>query len=208
MWVDSYHALIVLLHTLLLACCSIAAESQAIPIHVSDLRDRPITGAVLSAKNGGSTSAPSDIAGKTQVQLPQGLQVGDELALVLVRSKPTNLQFYSPWQGRATVPKPPGFIEVVLGVLGDIAALENPEVVASIAGEIDKLNKSSSGEFQELEMNRRIVSMMSGFKAEQIDSAVRRLAGDSKRWKIVEATQHGKSIREYLERYPDSLHKY
>lgn len=196
MWVDRYHAVLVLLNALLLGCCSIAAESQTIAIQVSDLHDRPIVGTILSTKADGSTSAPTDIAGKTRVHLPAGIQAGDELALVLVKSNPTNLSFLSPWQGRVIVPKFSGFIEVVLGTNGDRAALHNPKVMSSLAAEIERQNKKlSPGNLEQRKRNLETVSKEAGFKAADVDASIRALANDPKQRMFYEP---------YVKNYPNS----
>jgi hypothetical protein len=189
---DSYRALPMRLNALLLAFC-ISAGSQTIPIQVSDLRDHPIAGAILSTKANGSTSDPTDRAGKTRVVLPTGLVAGDELALVLVN--PANLRFLSPWQGRAIVPKSSGFIEIVLGRIGDRAALSNPKVISSLATEIEKHNRLSPDNLEKRKQTLQTVSEEAGFKAADVDAAIRALANDSKHRMLFEA---------YVKDYPNS----
>lgn len=172
---------------LLLADCSIVASAQTVAIQVSDVHDRPIAGAVLTTKGNGSTGSPTDVAGKAQVQLPRGLEAGDELALVLVKIKPPNFRFLSPWQGRAVVPKPTGFVDIVLGVIGDKAALGNPKVVSSLAAEIYRQNNLTPDDPGERKRTLQTVSREAGFSAADIDSAIRTLERDPKQRKFVEA---------------------
>lgn len=172
---------------LLLGDCSMVASAQTVAIQVSDVHDRPIAGAILTTKGNGSTGSPTDAAGKTQVQLPKGLQTGDELALVLVKIKPPNFRFLSPWQGRAIVPKPTGFVDIVLGVIGDKAALGNPRVVSSLAAEIHRQNKLTPDDRGERKRTLRAVSREAGFSAADVDSAIRTMESDPKQRKFVEA---------------------
>jgi hypothetical protein len=184
---NSRRSLLVLLNALLLVCCTVPASSQIVAIQVSDLKDRPVAHAILSTKGSGSTSAPTDIAGKTQVQLPTGIQVGDELALVLVNSGPKPLRILSPWQGRAVVPRPQGFIEVVLGQVGDRAALENHKVLAALAAEVLEKNKQDPGDFIQRQYILESVSYNAGFKAAEVDAAIREVAKDPKEDKYLHA---------------------
>jgi hypothetical protein len=129
------------LNSLVMVCFCARAESQTVWIQVSDVHDRPLPGAILSAKGNGSTSAPADKAGKTNVYIAP-LQPGDELALILVAPK-SPMRILSPWEGRGTVPKSSGFVEVVLGRAGDRAALNNQAVVWSMAAAVVETKEKS-----------------------------------------------------------------
>jgi hypothetical protein len=124
---------------------SAAAAGTPLIVQVSDYSDRPIAGVILSAKASSSTSAPTDIAGKTQITLAQTLQPGDEVALVLVHAPSQKMKMFAPWQGRAIVPKDL-VIEVVLAEARQAAVLSNPVVVASLATAINAgANPSNPG---------------------------------------------------------------
>jgi len=130
---------VVSLNIIFMACYCARAESQTVMIQVLDVHDHPVPGAILSAEGNGSTSAPTDRAGKTQIVLPLP-QPGDVLPLILVTPK-SPMRILSPWKGRGTVPKPFGFVEVVLGRAGDVAALQNPAVVWSMAAAVVETKK-------------------------------------------------------------------
>lgn len=90
-------------------------------LQVSDVHDQPMSGVILSTKTTGSTSPPSDVAGKTQITLNGSVQPGDAVVLVLVRAPRPGMRFYTPWEGFATVPKPSDAIPVVLGARVSVA---------------------------------------------------------------------------------------
>src|ERR1019366_5196257 len=103
-----------------------------VAVQVFDLHDRPLKNIVLSVGGNGSTTPPTDVAGKTQIILPEGTKPGDTVVLILVRAPSPNFILFSPWEGRAVVPNPQAFIAVVIGVRGDAAALRNTSVQASM----------------------------------------------------------------------------
>lgn len=162
-----------------------SAASQTVALYVSNYRNSPIKDVILSTKVGGSTSAPTDIAGKTRVVLPPGIQPGDSLDLSLVSAPDKKMRIVSPWSGRATVPKSTGFIEIVLGVPGDQLALQDPRVVASWAKAIVLANDNDVSAVGPSDAKRnktlQTFSEKAGFTPEQIDSSIRKLAksGDS-----------------------------
>lgn len=80
-----HFAYFLLFDLLVLIAASFPAASQSVALYVSDYNNAPIPGAILSTKGNGSTSAPTDIAGKTRVACP-GTQPGDRLELSLVRA--------------------------------------------------------------------------------------------------------------------------
>lgn len=155
-----------------LVLCS-TARSQKIEIQVSDYHQKPISGTVLSAKSAGtSTTPPTDVAGKTQI-VAVGVQPGDPLSLVLVRAPGNGMIIMSPYGGRAIVPKPSGFIEVVLGAPGNKWALRDPRVVWSWTAAIVDLNKRSDSGADGRARNLARVAGTSGFTPEEIDQAIR-----------------------------------
>src|ERR1700687_2431813 len=181
-----------------------SAEGQSVAVQVSAVQSRPIKGAVLSVSGNGSTSSPTDVAGKAQLILPQGTQPGDSIVLVLVRANPRNLMFFSPWHGLAVVPKPPGFIGVVLGARGDIKALDNSTVVVSFATALTWLNEQDTASESDWSMKYSTLSRLSGevgFKPEQVDEAIR--------WGLVDTKDPDlrKIAVSYLAYYPEPLYK-
>ena len=127
---------------LISTCLIRLAQAQRVPIQVSDYQERPIQGAILSGKGPGtSTSAPTDLSGKTQVIPPPGAQPGDPLSLSLVKAPNSKMIIMSPFEGHATVPKSPWFVEVILGEPGDSWALKDERVVSTWAFTLIELNK-------------------------------------------------------------------
>jgi hypothetical protein len=191
-----------LLGTAVIFFVCVTARAQTVAIQVSDLQDRPIRGVVLSVSGNGSTSPATDIAGKTQIVAPAGTQPGDDVVLILVRKPAPNLIFFSPWEGRATVPKPQGFVGVVLGLRGDRTALANPKVVSSITAAINAENDSPGvvGTSQkERDETLKAVARKAGFEGVELDSAIRTTminADDPKQRKQGET---------YVDDYPKSI---
>jgi len=145
------------------------ARSQSVQIQVSDYHERPIPGAILSGKAAGtSTSKPTDLAGKTQIIPPPGAQPGDPLPLTLVKAPSPKMIIMSPFEGHATIPKSPWFVEVILGEPGDTWALKDERVVSTWALTLLDLYKVE----QAPEANLSRVASVSGFTSEQIDHAI------------------------------------
>jgi hypothetical protein len=162
-----------ILGAVLLTCLCCSAKSQSVQIQVSDYHERPIVGTILSGKGvGTSTCNPTDVAGKTQIIAPSGAQPGDSLPLVLVRAPKPTMIIMSPFEGRATIPRSPGFIEVILGTPGDPWALKDVRVAWSWTAAIVQMNKES---FQPQE-NLGRVAKSAGFTPMQIDTAIRTAA--------------------------------
>jgi hypothetical protein len=196
-------------------------HAQSLPIEVLDVHDHPLKDSVLTAGGNGSTSSPSDIAGKTQILLPQGTKPGDSVVLILVRPGKPSMMF-SPWEGRATVPTPPGFVTVVVGPRGDLAALQNNEVLAamlsSIVAKNDKFAQDyvnwgePAGRAKDTARQQRIlgtvyaatlqsVSNEAGFDAHTVDAALRGCVKSDN----PETTQLGEAyVRDYP-RFPKEL---
>lgn len=150
-------------------CLIPSARSQIVQIQVSDYHEGPIQGAVLSGKaSGTSTSKPTDLAGKTQIIPPPGAQPGDPLPLTLVKAPSPKMIIMSPFEGRATIPKPPWFVEVILGEPGDTWALKDERVVSTWALTLLELNKAE----QAPEANLSRVASVAGFTPDQIDHAI------------------------------------
>jgi hypothetical protein len=181
---------------------SVVARAQTVAIQVADLQDRPVQGVILSVGGNGSTSSATDVAGKTQIIVPAGTQPGDAVVLILVRKPAPNLIFFSPWEGRATVPKPQGFIGVVLGARGDRAALTNPKVVSSITAAINAENHSprlGSPSQAERYETLKVVARKAGFQAAELDSTIRTTMIDAD-----DPTQRKRGAT-YVEDYPTSI---
>lgn len=171
--------------------------SQTVAIYVSDYHSSPIQGTILSTKGNGSTSPPTDIAGKTKIVMPSEVQPGDELSLTLVHAPVKTMQIMSPWQGRATVPKSTGFIEVVLGVPGDKVALQDPRVVSTWAQAIVRKNDQSGFVVDAPTRNLKDFAKQVGFTPNEIDSAIRSLGTSD------DETKRSKAAM-YVNQYPSA----
>jgi hypothetical protein len=87
-----HFAPLLLFNPLVLLAFSAPAASQTVALYVSDYHSAPIKGAIISTKGNGSTSPPSDIAGKTRVVLPSRTQPGDPVDLSLVTAPDKNMR--------------------------------------------------------------------------------------------------------------------
>ncbi len=164
------------LAVLICICLIHSARSQSVQIQVSDYHQRPIQGAILSGKaSGTSTSKPTDLAGKTQIIPPPGAQPGDPLPLTLVKAPSPKMIIMSPFEGRATIPKSPWFVEVILGEPGNTWALKDERVVSTWAITLLELNKVE----QAPESNLSRVASIAGFTPEQIDHAIHSMYNDT-----------------------------
>jgi hypothetical protein len=164
-----------------------ASAKSVISLQVSDYRDRPIMGVVLSVRNNGSLSHPTDVAGKTEIIIPQKIQPGERIALLLVAVPSKDLQFLAPWEGRATVPQPTDSIEVVLGKVGDPVVLTNSRVLASLAESVNSNGDASPVENFSVERSLNALKRIADtliIDPSTIDSAIRNWAKSSKDSKL------------------------
>ena len=122
-------------------------HAQSLLVEVLDVHDHPLKNIVLTAGGNSSTSSPSDVAGKTQILLPQGTKPGDPVVLILV-PPPKSFMMFSPWEGRTTMPVPPNFLTVVLGARGDLAALQNNKVLVGMLNSIVAKNERIAQELE------------------------------------------------------------
>lgn len=197
-------------------------QAQGLPIEVLDVHDHPLKSSVLTVGGNGSTSSPSDIAGKTQLLLPQGTKPGDSVVLILVRPGKPSMMF-SPWEGRTIVPTPPGFVTVVVGTQGNLAALQNNKVLAGMLSSIvvknDRIAQeqerwgeaagktgSTSEEQQrffkmEQAATLQSVSNEAGFDAHTLDTALR----DSVKSDNPETKRLGNEYVHYYPTFPKEL---
>jgi hypothetical protein len=176
---------------LISTCLIHLAQSQTVPIQVSDYKERPIQGAILSGKaSGTSTSRPTDLAGKTQIIPPSGAQPGDPLSLTLVKAPNSKMIIMSPFEGRATIPKAPWYVEVILGEPGDTWALKDERVVSTWAFTLIQAYKESHVQidndphrrpppYVSPEVARSNLASAAGFTPEQIDHAIHSMYNDT-----------------------------
>lgn len=180
------------LAALICICLIPSARSESVQIQVSDYHERPIESVILSGKGAGtSTSRPTDLAGKTQIIPPPGAQPGDPLPLTLVKAPNPKMIIMSPFEGRATIPRSPWFVEVILGEPGDTWALKDERVVSTWALTLLDLYKVE----QAPEANLSRVASASGFTSEQIDHAIHTM------YENTENADRRALAREYLRVY-------
>jgi hypothetical protein len=185
-----------ILAALICICVMPAARSQSVQIQVSDYHERPIEGTILSGKAPGtSTSRPTDLAGKTQIIPPPGAQPGDPLPLTLVKAPNPKMIIMSPFEGRATIPKAPWFVEVILGEPGDPWALKDERVVSTWALSLLDAYKAEQESGWSPQASLATVASAAGFSSEQIDHAIHTMYDDTEN-----ATRRALA-REYLRVY-------
>ena len=165
---------------LIFSCCVfplLASAGTILTIQVSTTKDLPIQGVILSSKVGSSTSAPTDVAGKTQIVLTQEVQPGDQVPLVLVHAPSPNLIMFAPFEGRAVIPKLFN-VEVVLATRGDLQALTDKRVVVSLAAAVNSGAKNSQGSASPTDVwtSLQSVSKATGIDPLKLDTAIRGMA--------------------------------
>ena len=173
-----------ILAALMCICLIPSARSQSVQIQVSDYHERPIQGAILSGKAAGtSTSRPTDLAGKTQIILPPGAQPGDPLPLTLVKAPSPKMIVMSPFEGHATIPKSPWFVEVILGEPGDRWALKDERVVSTWARALVETYQVEKTERHRVEWSPEValsdLASASGFTPDQVDHAIHTMYDDT-----------------------------
>jgi len=191
-----------------MACGLSVSAATVLTIQVSNYSEVPIRGVILSSKFSSSTSAPSDVAGKTQIVLAQDVQPGDQVPLVLVQAPSPKLRIFAPFEGRAIVPKQ-FFIEVVLGEPGDRLALKNENVLESLAGAINSeaikrpntplpegVKGGPSLEFNFASSLKQVAGAV-GVEPKELDAAIRKLARNKQPKKHMEGiVRYDAAVRE------------
>jgi hypothetical protein len=180
---------------------AVHANAQTLALQVTDPNDVPMQDVVISVGGKGSTSPPTDLSGKTFANLPQGAQPGDDIWLVLVKANQNNLMMYSPWRGKTTVPKPQGFVAVVLAARGSLSVLQNKKVIWSLVSAVNERNEFYSGGAGRapLEYKKKtleVIAEEAGFSALQLDSAIRSVA------LVDDDPRHKKQKAVYMDAYP------
>jgi hypothetical protein len=156
---------------------SLCTTAQTVPATVTGVNDQPLRGVEFTVSGNGGTTGPTDAFGKTQILLPAGTQVGDLVVLVLKpATKPPTYMFFSPWEGRAVVPKSPGYVAIVLGTQGNRAALANPKVLSALVSAINQKNDRvrNAADFPAYaSKNLGTVADATGFKPQELDKAIK-----------------------------------
>ena len=164
---------------LLLAVISpLLAEQGVLVLQVKDIHGQAILGLQLRAE-GGSVSAPTDVAGVARIPLSTQTKPGARLALQLVRP-PRDLVFISPWDAQVMVPPFDSAKEVliVLANRGDRAMLEDGSALSSLAANLLKsVQPPPRNEMSSDDQRRRKalaeVSKTYGLSPEELDKAIR-----------------------------------
>ena len=164
---------------LLLAVISpLLAEQGVLVLQVKDIHGQAILGLQLRAE-GGSVSAPTDVAGVARILLSTQTKPGARLALQLVRP-PRDLVFISPWDAQVMVPPFDSAKEVliVLANRGDRAMLEDGSALSSLTAKLLKsVQPPPRNEMSSDDQRRRKalaeVSKTYGLSPEELDKAIR-----------------------------------
>ncbi len=97
----------------------VRAQDRMLVVQVTDTRERPVAGVVLSTKGEGAVGPPTDISGKTRIRLAQQTRADSLVSLIVVKVLDgQDLAFMSPWNGQVRVPpfenESENFVPVVL----------------------------------------------------------------------------------------------
>jgi tetratricopeptide (TPR) repeat protein len=158
-------------------------EDGVLVIHVTNLREEPVSGAVLSPKGDGSISPPTDSAGRTRIKLPRGMRPGKFVTLQLVKGPKGTPGWclVSPWKGRAPVPAfendADNYLSVVIAKRGEKIALANSKVLLGIAASVlETLATTSVDTKITSEQHRAALSLQAeviGIAPDEVDHAIR-----------------------------------
>lgn len=172
------------------------AEDGVLVVHVSNTKNQPVMGVVLSTKGDSSVSSPTDTAGRARIKLAPQTKVNSEVTIQIVRA-PLDLVFISPWDSRVRVPPfendAQNHVQVVLAERGDRALLENGPALVAIISKINEANSPKQiidqrregvrqEERERLTLASRLavlseVSREYGLRPEELDLAIRDWSG-------------------------------
>lgn len=161
---------------------SLKAEEGILVVHVSDVKNRPISGVVLSTKGDGSGGAETDVSGKARLLLARENRPGDWVSLQIVRVRDgKDWVFISPWDKRAVIPpfqnKSDNFVPVIFAERGDKVLLENENALLAIVEKFNIANVPKLVNQQASEMDReKILAEIArdyGLSSEELDEAIR-----------------------------------
>ncbi len=86
-----------------IACLSLPAQGAKLVVQCFGIERKPLPNIVVSAMGPNSTSAPSDVAGRAEIELPSETVPGSWISLFVVRA-PANYVLFEPMDGRVMVP--------------------------------------------------------------------------------------------------------
>lgn len=159
-------------------------EDGILVVHVTNVREEPISGAVVSPKGDGSISPPTDQAGRTRIKLPRGMRPGKWITLQLIKGPrgTSGWCLVSPWGGRAPVPsfddEADNYLPIVIAKRGERIALRNQKVLVGItAGILEEIAATSVGPKVTAEQRKAALILQAdvlGIPPEEIDDAIRK----------------------------------
>ncbi|MGA8028139.1 MAG: tetratricopeptide repeat protein [Bryobacteraceae bacterium] len=159
---------------------TLQAQQSLLTVHVADTLGRPKPNVTLATDGSGSVGPPTDVGGRTRIQLSSDTRPGTEIALQVIRA-PADFVFLSPWNNRVIVPPfentSQHFVEVILVQRGDRAALENGSVIRAYLQKINAANQPSSAHDRPSQADRDAVlhkiADQYGLTPQELDSALR-----------------------------------
>jgi len=165
-----------------IACFSsgspVCAEQGVMVVAVSDVWDKPLKGIILSPRGDGNQGAPTDVTGRTRIQLAVNTKPGDRVTLTLGDGK---WAFISPLDSVAIVPSfansASNFVSVFLALKGDRDMLTSGKAVTAITNSILReltLRERDKG-ISEAERKAVLAKQAAkyGLKPEDVDEAIR-----------------------------------
>ena len=164
-----------------LGVCPVWAEHGFVLVQVQDTQHRPVRGVEIGIEGLGGSKLTGD-DGKAKLSIGTAAKEGDWISLAVLHSPPgKDLAMISPWDSRSPIPsfeeKPENFVRVVVVQRGDLTALADGTVLASLAEKINKANapksaKEPSGP-EDAKVNLDAVAKQYGLSADHVDKAIR-----------------------------------
>ncbi len=161
---------------------ALLAEEGILSLHVTDIRDHPVKGVVLSPGGDGAVSSGTDRSGRTRLRLAPATRPGAWVSLVVVPSKAgPDWTFISPWHRRVMVPsfanESENFVSIILARKSDLELLTNPKAALAMAARVlEQLRPRAEGEEISEEERRTILADLAasfGLTPKDVDQAIR-----------------------------------
>ena len=160
------------------------AEEGILVLRVADAHYHPVDGLVLSTQGDGSTSPPTDTAGKTRLRLAPQTKSGQWVSLSLqIARQPSGVEWVmiSPWDWRARVPafenENENFVPIVVVKKADRAMLESGDALRAITASLLAAQSPKAGEKELSEAQRQQVlgeqAARFGLSPQEVDQAIR-----------------------------------
>jgi len=158
------------------------ADVAVLQVLVQDAQKRPVRGVEIGVEGSGGSRITGD-DGKALLPLAKETSENDWVSLQIVHSpRGQDWAMVSPYDGRTPVPsfkaKSENFVRVTVIERGDMAALQNGTVLASLTAKINKATTTPTrGGKQEREEDPKAtleaVAKQYGLKPEELDAAIR-----------------------------------